>query len=359
MITHRILLVSACGTDEHRLELDREERAIRECLRRCNAWRHFELSTCPAATVNDFRRGLLDWPGEDDGARRIVHFIGHGSERGFRFVDEHNVAYETDPQALCDQLELHGVSIVVFAACHSAEAYRKLTFPYCIAMAGSVLDPAALEFSRGFYDGIGAGRPLQKAFDEGVNNVRLHRGSLAVALYEKGLLTRRVGAESANATAAPRSKPISPELRARLDSATSLLRSGNLEAATTQAREALALDPGHGRANLLGAAITLARDEANTLPRAKASEVEAQLNLALADEQCRCCARVLLAAFKYEYYVRNHWAETEPGFEKLIRAVEAEGGLAKSDAEIARRLRLPALTRVRLRRLLETRRDGP
>jgi hypothetical protein len=363
VITHRILLVFACGADEYRLELDREERAIRGCLRRCRSWQQFELSTCPAATINDFRRGLLDWPGEDDGTQRIVHFAGHGSARGFCFVDENNVTYETNPRALCDQLQLHGVSVVIFAACHSAEAYRDLTFPYCISMAGSVLDPLAMEFSRGFYDAIAAGRTVPKAFDEGVNNVHLHRGSLEVTLYERGVVSRQASADGGLSSAhgepskagVPRAKPIPPALKSRLDSAVSLLHSGQLDAAARQAREALGIDPSLGRANLIHAAITLAREEAFTLPGARAREVEAQLNVALADVHTRACARVLLAAFKYEYYARNHWSETEPRLEDLFRAAEAEGGLTKSDAELAARMRLPALTRHRLGRLFEAR----
>jgi len=105
VITHRILLVSACPSNEERLALDRDERAIRECFKRCANPRQFAITTCPAATVNDFRRGLLEWPGDGDVAQRIVHFAGHGSDNGMVFVDENNVAYETDPGALCRELE--------------------------------------------------------------------------------------------------------------------------------------------------------------------------------------------------------------------------------------------------------------
>lgn len=360
MITHRILLVSACPSNEERLALDRDDRAIRECLRRSPNHRQFAITTCPAATVDDFRRGLLDWPGEHDGTQRIVHFAGHGSERGFVFVDESNVAYETDPAALCSELALHNVSVAIFAACYSAEAYLELNFRCCVVMSGEVADTSALEFSRGFYDGIAAGRPTHTAFKLGENNVRLHKGSLEVMLVEKGEVTLRSEATRApSAAVSPKRRPVptSPEVGRLFEAASHALIAGNPETAVRLVEKALEHAPAHPRGSLLLAAALLARDEAFNLSRSLARDIESRLQHARGDADTADCACVLLAAFKYEYYLRNQVAETSPKFEELMAAARSRPALSAADAQIASCMRLSALTRHRLAGLFVPRRS--
>jgi hypothetical protein len=48
-----------------------------------------------------------------------------------------------------------------------------LGVPYTIAMEGPISDPAAIEFSRGFYDAIGAGKGISFAYEEGCGRVAL------------------------------------------------------------------------------------------------------------------------------------------------------------------------------------------
>ena len=47
-----------------------------------------------------------------------------------------------------------------------------LGIPYVIAMSGPIDDRAAIEFSRGFYDAIGADLDIERAYAEGLSAVR-------------------------------------------------------------------------------------------------------------------------------------------------------------------------------------------
>jgi len=51
---------------------------------------------------------------------------------------------------------------------------------------GPIADPAAIEFTRGFYDAIGAGRNVPAAYEEGVSCAKLKRYSPSVILLRGG-----------------------------------------------------------------------------------------------------------------------------------------------------------------------------
>ena len=48
---------------------------------------------------------------------------------------------------------------------------------YTIGMKGEIEDNLALEFSRGFYDALSAGKNVEEAYDEGITAVTLKGGS--------------------------------------------------------------------------------------------------------------------------------------------------------------------------------------
>lgn len=63
---------------------------------------------------------------------------------------------------------------LILSACNSLErlslADQKF---FVVGMASEVDDSAAIEFSRGFYDAIGAGKSIDYAIDEGTNCAKL------------------------------------------------------------------------------------------------------------------------------------------------------------------------------------------
>ncbi|MBN1349368.1 CHAT domain-containing protein [candidate division KSB1 bacterium] len=167
----KILILAANPEDTTRLRLDKEVRDIDEGLRRSKNRDQFEIKQKWAVRIHDLRRALLD---ENP---HIIHFCGHGEQAGIVLESEDGKAFLVDPDALG---ELFGIladnaACVVLNACYSeaqAEVMRQY-IPYVIGMNAAIGDDAAIEFSIGFYDGIGGGQSIENAFRLGCNAIRL------------------------------------------------------------------------------------------------------------------------------------------------------------------------------------------
>ncbi|MDQ2717344.1 MAG: CHAT domain-containing protein [Chloroflexota bacterium] len=157
------------ATDQ--LRLANEERIIKEAIKLSRHRDRIELSTCPASTIHDFRRSLLE------NEFQIVHIAGHGTDEGLVMEDEQGRARIIPPDALADLLKRYSKTLrcVVLNACYSIAQAQLITsgIPFTIAMEGEVGDAAAREFARGFYDAIGAGKDFAFAYDEGCLTARL------------------------------------------------------------------------------------------------------------------------------------------------------------------------------------------
>lgn len=190
----KILFLAANPFGTSRLRLDEELRGIDEGLRLCQRRQDFELVQRWAARPQDIRRALLD----ENPA--IIHFSGHGDitaggstptdARKFTPVD--NVSDSTghlivednqgnpkpiEPTALANLFELFAehLECVVLNACYSkaqAEAIAAYV-PYVIGTQQAIGDRAAIEFAVGFYDGLGAGRPIEFAFKLGRSAIEM------------------------------------------------------------------------------------------------------------------------------------------------------------------------------------------
>jgi transcriptional regulator with AAA-type ATPase domain len=175
------------GTDPVRL--DRELRAIRESLdlSRYRGRLHVEIRT--AATWHDLRRALLDQPYD------LVHISGHGEREGLILEDEKGDAVQVPPQSLAQLFAQYAapegrLRCVVLNACYSLSSGESIALqvPFTIAMEGAIADGAALEFSRGFYDALGAGKDFARAYAEGQVNVSAMARS---APFQSVLLTSK------------------------------------------------------------------------------------------------------------------------------------------------------------------------
>lgn len=190
----KILFLAANPIGTSRLRLDEEVRGIDEGLRLAQRRQDFELVQRWAVRPRDIRRALL----EENPA--IIHFSGHGDAAadGSASVDARKLVpvgdvndsvghliveddqgnpKSIDPQALADLFELFadGLDCVVLNACYSeAQAKAIAEFvPYVVGTNKAIGDRAAIEFAIGFYDGLGAGRPIDFAF-------RLGRSAIAM-----------------------------------------------------------------------------------------------------------------------------------------------------------------------------------
>jgi CHAT domain len=170
------------------LRLNEEQQAIEEALRLSRYRDRIQMHPLPITTATDLRRALLD----PDWNYQIVHLSGHGASSGFLLENEHGRARSILPEDLGNYFRLYRDTIrcVILNACHtlSTGEFITLGIPYVIAMSGPIHDRAAIEFSRGFYDAIGADKDIERAYQEGMSAVRfarLDQNFLALLLQEQ------------------------------------------------------------------------------------------------------------------------------------------------------------------------------
>jgi NTP pyrophosphatase (non-canonical NTP hydrolase) len=163
----RVLLVFANPEGSTPLRLQAEERVIREAIQLAKARDTVELKTLAAATVDDLRRELL---AQD---YRIVHFSGHGQPGALLFETAEGGTVKSPLEALAALLNQYScIECVVLNACYSLAQLLPVA-PFTIGMEKPIDDRAAIEFARGFYDAIVAGKDYARAAQEGFVNVRL------------------------------------------------------------------------------------------------------------------------------------------------------------------------------------------
>lgn len=172
MISILFLAADPSGSSADRLHLDRELREIQEKLRLANLRELFKLEVKMAVRPSDLSQALLDFSPE------FVHFSGHGTESGNLLIeDEAGRIQPIDPETLAETFELvsEHVKCVILNACHSeaqAQAIAR-SIDYVIGMNKAIGDDAAIWFSVGFYQALGAGRSIEKAYRFGCNQIRL------------------------------------------------------------------------------------------------------------------------------------------------------------------------------------------
>ncbi|NVB43010.1 SIR2 family protein [Pseudenhygromyxa sp. WMMC2535] len=161
----RILFVSASPRDMDGLAVDRELRTITAAIERSPGRARIELVPRVAACFGDLSRALLERPFD------LVHIASHGEAVGVILDEGRQVSVPAQVLAsLFDEYASPEGSLrcVVLNACWSQAASQPIAkVPAVVAMDGPVDDHAALAFSEGFYDALGAGHEFAKAFREG------------------------------------------------------------------------------------------------------------------------------------------------------------------------------------------------
>jgi len=167
-----VLLIFASPEGGQQLNVTREEEEIRASIERSAQSQRIQVVPQRGATVHDVRRTL-----GEQGPFAIAHISTHGSANGLILEDSTGAGRYVPVQGLAALLKLYvpPLQCVVLNACDSISQGRYLqgVVPYTIAMEGPIGDRAALEFSRGFYDAIGRGETIERAYDEGRVNVQL------------------------------------------------------------------------------------------------------------------------------------------------------------------------------------------
>ena len=187
MSEKNILLVCANPKGSNPLRSGEEDRVLRESVRLSAHRDHLTVKTLNAATIDDLRRALLDAQASDK-PFDIVHFSGHGTNRGLVFEDSSGLEFVPESAALAEILDARGVKVALFNACYSLSA-GELTagqLQHTIATTGPISDPAAIEFTRGFYDAVGAGLGVDEAYREGMNAAAVKHYKLASVFLSRG-----------------------------------------------------------------------------------------------------------------------------------------------------------------------------
>lgn len=168
---NNILVVFANPHGSDPLRLGTEDRVIRECLKLSKYRDYISLNILHASTIHDVRRALLD------ASYRIIQFSGHGTGKGLAFENEIGQIHLVPQDALADFLSAYSppIECVILNACYSDLQGQLISkdVPYTIAMKGAISDPGATEFTRGFYDAIGAGKDIEFAYNEGCRTIKL------------------------------------------------------------------------------------------------------------------------------------------------------------------------------------------
>lgn len=167
-----ILFLAADPTDTSRLRLGEEVREIGEKLQ-LSQWRdQFNLHTRFAVRPSDFSQAMLDV------SPQIVHFSGHGSTGGeLIFEDVQGKAQLVSSSALAALFGQFGglVQCVVLNSCYSESQAQAISahVEYVVGTNKAIGDKAAIAFTVGFYQALGAGRNVEEAFKLGCVQVQL------------------------------------------------------------------------------------------------------------------------------------------------------------------------------------------
>jgi hypothetical protein len=154
------------------LQLDYEMRGITEAVRKGPLGDALNLVSAWAARPRDLQAELLRHKPQ------ILHFGGHGEgPLGIVLEDDSGNGKAVSPEALGDLLRRISprIRLVVLNACNSIAGVEYLTtvVDHVIAMAGPIGDSAAQLFSQSFYEAFAFGESVTKAFELGVNRLRL------------------------------------------------------------------------------------------------------------------------------------------------------------------------------------------
>jgi len=168
----KLLILAANPKGTSPLGLGEEVREIESGLQRAQKGGLFAIDQKWAVRPRDIRRAMLDINPQ------IVHFSGHGAgKEGLVFEGETGQAKLIDGETLAELFEMFAQKLecVVLNGCYSEVQAEAIShhIPYVIGMKKAIGDRAAIEFAVGFYDALGAGRPVEFAYRLGCNAIRM------------------------------------------------------------------------------------------------------------------------------------------------------------------------------------------
>ncbi|MGK7896429.1 MAG: CHAT domain-containing protein, partial [Xenococcus sp. (in: cyanobacteria)] len=171
-MTTKILVLASNPQGTEQLRLNPEIREIEDALERGKNREQFVLRWRSAVRVKDLQHWIRN------SEARIVHFCGHGmGSQGLVLETSSGRQQLLDTQAIADLFKLfkNQVECVVLNACYSevqaAEINKHIN--YVIGTKKEIRDDAAIFFSTGFYEALGDGETIERAYEFGRNRIQL------------------------------------------------------------------------------------------------------------------------------------------------------------------------------------------
>lgn len=167
----KILILASNPKGTPALALFKEIRDIEEGLKLSKNRDEFDIKTRGAVRQEDLRRAMLEVKPQ------IVHFCGHGmGSQGLVLEDDNGNERLASTEALSELFRIFSdrVECVLLNACYSEVQADAIVqhINYVIGMNQEVRDDAAIAFTVGFYDGLGAGESIERAFEIGRNAIQ-------------------------------------------------------------------------------------------------------------------------------------------------------------------------------------------
>lgn len=158
-----ILLALADPWSQDRLRILNEQRVLGSALQRSPFRDSFQVKTLPSCHLSDLEESLHEYK------PRIIHFSGHGSERGLVFENARrsDIAMPSKLVAMLTEAREDNLQAVILNACYSTTQAQSIanTVGRVIAMEGHIGDNNATRFTESFYRALGAGRSFDSAFN--------------------------------------------------------------------------------------------------------------------------------------------------------------------------------------------------
>jgi hypothetical protein len=169
-----ILFLGANPSNETHLKLTKEAQAIDDLLRRTDHRDRYNLEQQWEVQARRLQSLIMRFKPQ------IVHFSGHGSQRGeLVFQNEHGRSDPLDPAAIAAVFNVFSkyVQCVVLNACFSlpqAELIAK-SIDVVIGMGRAIGDDDAIAFAGQFYEALGYGEDVETAFAAAKNAIAIEK----------------------------------------------------------------------------------------------------------------------------------------------------------------------------------------
>lgn len=149
------------------LDLNKEIYGIETAIERAKKRFLLNFTTKIVYSTDDIRRNIAE---ENP---QIVHICGHGLENGYLKLENDDSGISPEVLKLICQQHKHTIKCVLLNACHSEKATLEISqhINYAIGMNNEIIDNVAIEFAKGFYDGLGYSNEHNTyvtAFNEGI-----------------------------------------------------------------------------------------------------------------------------------------------------------------------------------------------